>query len=105
MDPLPAARSMLPLIAAEIYEARPDLQQVFPGAHTAVSPEGFLRWFCRHSGTDFDIQFLVDHFRRSLTSDSLRGFVEDVLATLGDSSRRFLGAERVATARHLLRAW
>jgi glycosyltransferase involved in cell wall biosynthesis len=101
MDPLPATRSMLPLIAAEIYEARPDLQHSFPGAHTAVSPDGFLRWFCRHAGTDFDIQFLVDCFRRSLTSDSLRGFAEEILTTLGDSSLQFLGADRMETADRL----
>jgi len=31
MDPLPAAGSMLPLVAAAIYEARPDLQRSWPG--------------------------------------------------------------------------
>jgi glycosyltransferase involved in cell wall biosynthesis len=98
MDPLPATRSMLPLIAAEIYEARPDLQHVYPGAHTAMSPEGFLLWFCHHAGADFGIQFLIDHFRRSLTSDSLRGITEVILAVLGDSPLRFLGTDRVAAA-------
>jgi glycosyltransferase involved in cell wall biosynthesis len=101
MDPLPATRSMLPLVAAEIYEMRHDLHHGFPGAHTAVSPEGFWRWFCRHAGTEFDIQLLIDRFRRSLISNSLGGFTEEVLATLGDSSLRFLGADRVAAARRL----
>jgi hypothetical protein len=101
MDPLPTARSMLPLVAAEIYEVRPDLQRTFPGAHTAVSPDGFWRWFCRHAGTEFGIQYLVDRFRRSLITSSLFNFATEVLATLGDPSLQFLGADRMTSARRL----
>jgi len=103
MDPLPATRSMLPLIAAEIYDARPDLQTAFPNAHTNSSAE-FLRWFFHHAGSDFGIgvQFLVDRFRRTLASDSVRGFAEEVLTVLNISAFRFLGPDRV-TAVHRLR--
>ena len=85
MDPLPATGSMLPLIAAEIYETRPDLQHVFPDAHTAISPSGFWRWFCRHAGTEYSIQFLVDRFRRTLSSDSVAGFSQQAATALGNA--------------------
>jgi glycosyltransferase involved in cell wall biosynthesis len=101
MDPLPATGSMLPLVAAEIYENRPDLQHVFPGAHTAISPSGFWCWFCRHAGTEYSIQFLVDRFRRALISDSVAGFSQKVAAALGKDQLRFLGSERMTAARHL----
>jgi glycosyltransferase involved in cell wall biosynthesis len=101
MDPLPAARSMLPLVAAEIYEARPDLQHGFPGAHTAASPDGYWRWFCRHAGTEFGIQDLIDRFRRSFTTGKLSDFAVEVSAILDDPSLRFLGADRIKAARRL----
>jgi glycosyltransferase involved in cell wall biosynthesis len=98
MDPLPATGSMLPLIAAEIYEARPDLQHAYPGAHTAIAPKGFLSWLCNHGGTEYGIQSLIDRFRRSLASDSLRGFAKELTTVLGDPSTQFLGTDRVAAA-------
>jgi glycosyltransferase involved in cell wall biosynthesis len=101
MDPLPAAGSMLPLIAAEIYDARRDLQVVFPNAHTDPSPDGFWRWFCRHAGAEFEIQFLVDGFRRALVSDSLAGFTEEVSDKLGDPDLLFLGRDRLPAAEQL----
>ncbi len=101
MDPLPATGSMLPLVAAEIYETRPDLQRAFPGAGTAISPTGFWRWFCRHAGTEFDIQFLVDRFRRGLISPTVLAFTESVAKALGDQQLRFLGPDRMAAARQL----
>jgi glycosyltransferase involved in cell wall biosynthesis len=101
MDPLPATGSMLPLVAAAIYEARPDLQRAFPGAHTASSPAGYWRWFCRHAGTEYDIQFLIDLFRRTLISDSVAGFSQNVAAALGGEKLHFLGADRVTAANRL----
>jgi glycosyltransferase involved in cell wall biosynthesis len=102
MDPLPATGSMLPLIAAEMYETRPDLRRAFPGAHTAASPEAFMAWFCHRAGGEHDVQFLIDRYRRSLTSDSLLGFAKELLAEFGDSSVRFLGADRTAAGARLL---
>ncbi len=101
MDPLPPTGSMLPLIAAEIYETRPDLQNAFPGAHTMASPSGFWHWFCRHAGEEFGIQFLVDRFRRSLVSDSVCGFAEHVSALLDNQRFLFLGPDRTAAAQFL----
>jgi glycosyltransferase involved in cell wall biosynthesis len=101
MDPLPATGSILPLIAAEIYETRPDLQRDFPDAHTAISPTGFWRWFCRHAGREYGIQYLVDHFRRALISDSIAGFSQQVTAALGDTQLRFLSSDRIAAAEQL----
>jgi hypothetical protein len=68
----------LPLIAAEIYDHRPDLVQAFPGAHIGENQDGFWRWICRHGVVEFQIDFLVTYFRRSLTSDSLVGFSEEI---------------------------
>ncbi len=101
MDPLPATGSMLPLVAAEIYETRPDLQRAFPGAHTAEEPSGYWRWFCRHSGDEYDIQLLVDRFRRVLMSASLADFSQKVANLLGGLEPLFLGQDRAAAARHI----
>jgi glycosyltransferase involved in cell wall biosynthesis len=102
MDPLPATGSMLPLIAAEIYESRPDLQSAFPGSHTAFRPSRFMNWFYRHAGEEYKIQFLIDRFRRTLISDSIVGFVEAVSALLGNTpSRRFLGPDRMEAVDYL----
>jgi hypothetical protein len=91
MDPLPATGSMLPLIAAQIYETRPNLQAAFPGAHTAASPSEFWRWFCCHAGVEYDIQFLVDCFRRVLEAGPVHFFSERVVAALGKTELQFLG--------------
>ena len=101
MDPLPATRSMLPLVAAEIYERRPDLQATFPGAHTAVSPSGFWRWFCHHAGKEYDIHFLVDCFRRTLEAGPVHAVAERVIAALGKTELQFLGRDRLSVAQHL----
>jgi glycosyltransferase involved in cell wall biosynthesis len=101
MDPLPATGSMLPLVAAEIYESRPDLQHAFPGAHSMISPSGFWHWICRHAGVEFGIQFLVDHFRRALISDSVAGFSKTAANALGNNQIQFLGSDRMAAARYL----
>ena len=101
MDPFPATGSMLPLIAAEIYESRPDLQKAFPGAHTAACPSEFWRWFCRHAGTEYDIQFLVDRFRRALEAGPIQAFAERVIAALGKTELQFLGRDRMSVAQHL----
>ena len=103
MDPLPARGSLLPLVAAEIYETRPDLRTAFPGAHAEVPPSPFWRWFCRHAGPEYGIEFLVNRFRRVLMSDSLVDFVLRVTAILGDNQLRFLGADRTEAARQLRR--
>jgi glycosyltransferase involved in cell wall biosynthesis len=104
MDPLAATGSMLPLIAAAIYEARPDLQASFPGAHTALSPAAFMRWFFRHAGEEYGLQLLVDRFRRTLVSDSLVGFAEQTSRLIGNSPRRqFLGPDRREVAEYLRR--
>ena len=55
MGRLPVTGSMLPLVAAEIYEICPDLQEAFSNAHTTASPDGFWRWFCRHAGREYGI--------------------------------------------------
>lgn len=101
MDPLPATGSMLPFVAAEIYNGRPDLQGAFPGAHTATSPSGFWRWFCRHAGKEYDIQVLIDRFRRTMASDSIGKFAQQVSDLLGNEPLRFLGTDRVAAGARL----
>jgi glycosyltransferase involved in cell wall biosynthesis len=101
MDPLPASASMLPLVAAEIYDRRPDLQASYPGARIAASANPFWHWFCRYAGAEYDIQFLVDGFRRSLLTGPLQMFTEQVAAALGDAAGRFLGADRLAACRDL----
>jgi glycosyltransferase involved in cell wall biosynthesis len=101
MDPLPAAASMLPLVAAEIYDHRQDLQINYPGARIAISAGPFWRWFCRHAGGEYDIQFLVDRFRRSFYSVPLYDFAERVSAALGEPAARFLGSDRVAASEDL----
>jgi glycosyltransferase involved in cell wall biosynthesis len=90
----------LPLIAAEIYDHRPDLVQAFPGAHIGENQDGFWRWICRHGVVEFQIDFLVTYFRRSLTSDSLVGFSEEIdgLQQKNGLSYRFLGEDRRAAA-------
>lgn len=96
MTPLAAAGSTLPLIAAEIYDRRPDLHHGFPHAHSIAFPEGYWRWFCRHAGREYDIHPLIDRFRRALISDSMVGFAESVGAVLdaGQRKLRFLEADR-----------
>jgi glycosyltransferase involved in cell wall biosynthesis len=101
MDPLPARGSLLPLVAAEIYEMRSDLKNAFPGAHTEPPPSPFWRWFCRHAGVECDIQFLIDRFRRVLMSDSVVDLTARVAATLGTPAFQFLGAGRSDAASHL----
>jgi hypothetical protein len=70
MDPLPSRGSLLPSVAAEIYDTRPDLRSAFPDAHIEAGPSPFWRWFCRHAGAEHEIQFLIDRFRRVLMSGS-----------------------------------
>jgi glycosyltransferase involved in cell wall biosynthesis len=101
MDPLPARGSLLPLVAAQIYETRPDLRNTFPGAHLEPPPSPFWRWFCRHAGVEHEIQFLVNRFRRVLMSDSVVEFSAHLAAILDDEQVRFLGVDRVEAARQL----
>jgi glycosyltransferase involved in cell wall biosynthesis len=101
MDPLPATASMLPLVAAEIYERRADLQLSYPGAHTASSVVPYWRWFCRHAGKEYDIQFLVDRYRRALMSGAAFDFAEQISAELKDGRMRFFGTDRLAACQTL----
>ncbi len=101
MDPLPAAASMLPLVAAEIYDRRADLQAGYPGARIAMTANPFWRWFCRYAGAEYDIQFLVDRFRRSLICTPLHAFADQVAAALDDPGAQFLGTGRIAAGRQL----
>ena len=101
MDPLPATGSMLPLVAAEIYEARHDLRDGYPDAHTRLNSSIFWRWFCRHAGAEYGVQFLIDSFRRSLISDSACGFAEVIIVILAGSTLQFLGKDRLDAARCL----
>ena len=100
MTPLPAAGSGLPLIAAEIYDQRPDLLQAFPGAHIGENQEALWRWLCRHGAVEYRVDFLLTHFRRTLTSDSVVGFAEEIdgLQQKDNLSYRFLGEDRRAAA-------
>jgi glycosyltransferase involved in cell wall biosynthesis len=95
MDPLPAAGSLLPLVAAEIYEARSDIRQNWPGAHTSVSPDDYWRWFCRHAGEEYSIQFLIDNFRRTLISDASHGLAKQISTTLASDCAGFFGPDRL----------
>jgi glycosyltransferase involved in cell wall biosynthesis len=101
MSPLPATGSMLPLIAAEVYRMRPDLREGFPDADTDISPNGYWRWFCRHGGVEFDLQFLSDRFRKALISDSIVELAKRVAGLLPDGGKEFLGSNRLAAATHL----
>ena len=100
MTPLPATGSRLPLLAAVIYESRPDLQHGYPGAHTDLSPTGFCRWFYQHGSEEYAIEPLVARFRRTLDSDSLAGFAAEIEAQLPEAARpcRLLGADRQRAA-------
>ena len=102
MDPLPRAGSMLPLVAAAIYDRRPDLQLEYPNMHTEHAVAPYWRWFCRHAGKEYDIQLLVDRFRRAFITGAALDFAEQVAAALGD--RRlpaFFGADRMAACQTL----
>jgi glycosyltransferase involved in cell wall biosynthesis len=101
MDPLPARGSLLPLLAAEIYETRPDLSSAYPGAHFQAPPSSFWRWFCRHAGAEYGIQFLIDRCRRVLMSASAVGFAAEIAGILGDGHLRFFGDDRVRAAHEL----
>ena len=101
MDPLPATGSMLPLVAAVIYDQRPDLQAAFPGGHISSSPSPYWYWFCRHAGKEFDIQFLIDHFRRMLVSNPLLAFANQLSTLLGEDHPHFLAGDRVGAAEAL----
>jgi glycosyltransferase involved in cell wall biosynthesis len=92
---------MLPLVAAEIYDARPDLRLAYPDAHTSASPHGFWRWFCRHGYEEYDIRILIDRFRRSLLCGPTYRFAETVIAALGDTTLQFLGQDRMLAAGRL----
>ncbi len=96
MTPLPATGSRLPLLAAVIYESRPDLQEGYPGAHVDLRPTGFCRWFYQHASTEYEIEPLIAGFRRTLDSDSLVGFVSEIELKLPRSGRpcRLLGVDR-----------
>ncbi len=96
MTPLPATGSRLPLVAAAIYNSRPDLQTGYPRAHTDLEPIGFHRWFCQHAGTEYGIEPLIARFRRTLDSDSLAGFAAEIIELLPQRARslRFLGQDR-----------
>ena len=74
----------MPLIAAEIYDHRPDLAQAWPSAHIAETPNGYWRWFCRYGGPEFHVDLLITRFRRCLTSDSLIGFAEEINELMKD---------------------
>jgi len=102
MDPLPAAGSLLPLIAAEIHDMRSGLQQAFPGAQTAANPAAFLAWFFMYAGTEHDVQFLIDRFRRPLICDSLLALTAEIRKVFGKSPLAFLGADRTAAAARLI---
>ncbi len=97
MTPLPATGSLLPLLAAEIYEARPDLRTGFANAHTAaLHSHRYWTWFLENAGREYDIHEIVSGFRQILLSDALVGFSRDVdqtLKTMG-APMRFLGANR-----------
>jgi glycosyltransferase involved in cell wall biosynthesis len=96
MSPLPATGSRLPLVASVIYQARPDLQTGYAGAHTDLNPVGFIRWFYHHAGSEYGIESLISRFRHTLESDSLAGFTSATEKLLPESAKglRFLGAER-----------
>jgi glycosyltransferase involved in cell wall biosynthesis len=100
MTPLPATGSLLPLVAAEVYDHRPDLAQAWPSAHIAETPNGYWRWFCRYGGPEFHVDLLITRFRRCLTSDSLIGFAEEIsdLMKVHGRSDKFLGDDRRSTA-------
>jgi glycosyltransferase involved in cell wall biosynthesis len=100
MTPLPAAGSLLPLIGAEIYDGRPDLQKAFPNAHTTMSVD-FYHWFCRYAGTEHDVQLLIDRYRRVIISDSVYQLAETVAAKLRDPRLAFMGADRQTAALQL----
>ena len=103
MAPLPATGSRLPLLAAVIYESRPDLQEGYPGAHVDLDPATFCRWFYQHAGAEYDIEPLVARFRRTLESDSLAGFVTEIERKLLDVARPMLilGTGRLQAATEL----
>ena len=97
MTPLPATGSLLPLLAAEIYEARPDLRSGFPNAHTAaLHSHRYWTWFLENAGKEYDLQDIISRFRQILVSDALVGFsrdVEQLLNGLG-APLKFLGVKR-----------
>jgi glycosyltransferase involved in cell wall biosynthesis len=96
MSPLPATGSRLPLVAAVIYEMRPDLQSAYPGAHVDLDPLGFIHWFCHHAGVEYGIEPLIARFRRTVESDSLAGFTASIEKLLPETAAglQFLGADR-----------
>ncbi len=97
MSPLPATGSLLPLLAAEIYEARPDLRSGFPNAHTsALHSHRYWTWFMENAGAEYDLHEIISGFRQILVSDAFVGFsqaVEQLLVTLG-APLKFLGVKR-----------
>ncbi|MBV9783952.1 MAG: glycosyltransferase [Acidisphaera sp.] len=103
MSPLPATGSLLPFVAAAIYDRRPDLQRDFPGAHTSPDAKGFWHWFCCNAGREYNIELLISEHRRVLVSDSLMGFSDELDRLFAQSGKnyRFLGPDRVRAADEL----
>ncbi|HVY17828.1 MAG TPA: glycosyltransferase family 4 protein [Rhodopila sp.] len=98
MSPLPTTGSMLPLIAVEIYDRRPDIAKTWPDARDGTDSHAFWRWFCYHGGVEWQIDDLVTGFRRVLTSDALVEVAEEVADLMRTHGRsyRFLGKDRRA---------
>jgi glycosyltransferase involved in cell wall biosynthesis len=103
MTPLAATGSLLPLVAAVIYDQRPDLQQLFPRADIGITTSEYWRWFCVHAGREYGIEFLISEHRSVLVSDSLVGFSEQLELIFRRSARwfRFLGIDRAEASASL----
>jgi glycosyltransferase involved in cell wall biosynthesis len=96
MTPLPATGSLLPLVAAVIYELRSDLQRDFPTANINTSNREFWHWFCQNAGREYNIEYLISEHRHTLVSDSLLGYAEDLehYFTRFGRQYKFLGKDR-----------
>jgi glycosyltransferase involved in cell wall biosynthesis len=103
MNPLPSTGSLLPLVAAVIYDQRLDLQRLFPRANIDTNVREFWHWFCQHAGREYAIEYLIGQHRHTLISDSLVGFAQELEHFFHDAGKdyKFLGSERAAAGSYL----
>jgi glycosyltransferase involved in cell wall biosynthesis len=106
MDPLPATKSLLPFVFADLLNHRPDLIPLCPDAHTSANPQGFWNWLVRHGASEhgIGIDFLLDRHRRLLISASMRDLYAKVIQLVLVAQLKFLGDDRVDAGELLLQA-
>ena len=61
LSPMPQSGSLIPILFRYLYDQRPDLQSLYPGAH--VEPQSFLPWISSHGIFECGYEELFDRHR------------------------------------------